>query len=399
MRKNKKLIMAMAIVLAIATAVAGATFAWFTADDGKLNHFETGQLTDGDVHIQEIFPSGDIAPGVKLDKIVTTVNGGNVDALVRVSFAEVLQMLASGGKAADASPAAVWNGPGAGNPRIPQLFNKALLDDAYSEGNGWFDVEDTTHATNPSPFTLTNPLPAGTKVLYKAFTADKDGPNESTTYTFVVYGKISDTAVAASSDYAKYNGALQYASATITVDDTDPQDLQLDVSDVNFKIFRYDDLIENKWAALTGFSELDDFDLLADPDATPAEALVLSGLPMATSPSDPGAMLELYFGATVKTTLASCEEGDWWYNQNDGYFYYIGKLAPGAETTELLKAVKLSSTAEDAYCNLLYDLIVKMEAIQNIKEALDAVDGWAMSTADAALLAAQLLDVGAFDFS
>ena len=389
MRKNKKLIMAMAIVLAIATAVAGVTFAWFTANDGKLNHFETGQLTDGDVHIQEIFPSGDIAPGVKLDKIVTTVNGGNVDALVRVSFAEILQMLDNGGAAADA--AAVWAGPGAGDPIIPQLFNKALLDDAYSTTNGWIEVDDT----DPScPFAVVTGIPAGAKVLYKAFTANPGGPNESTTYTFVIYGEISPTAVGSTSDYAKYNGELQYASATIEVDDTDPLALELNVSNVKFKVFEYDELIENKWADMTGanYTDIASFDLVTPQNSDFA-------LPMLKTISAPGLMLELYFGATVKDTLSSCVDGDWWYNENDGFFYYIGKLAPGAETTELLEAVKLNSTAADAYCNLLYDLIVKMEAIQNIKEALDAADGWAMSTADAALLAAKLLAVGALEFS
>ena len=40
MRKNKRIIMAMAIILAIATVVAGSTFAWFTSVDTADNHHD-----------------------------------------------------------------------------------------------------------------------------------------------------------------------------------------------------------------------------------------------------------------------------------------------------------------------------------------------------------------------
>ncbi|MCL2494791.1 MAG: hypothetical protein FWE98_03950 [Oscillospiraceae bacterium] len=417
MRKNKKLIMAMAIVLAIATAAAGTTFAWFTSNDGKLNHMETGQLTNGDVHIVEVFPDDELRPGDILDKEVKTVNGGSVDALVRLSFAEVIQILADDG--APQNRPAVWVGPvSADNPEIPQLFSTALLAPGGAYGD-WIDAQDTA-----SVFKVNN-LPAGGKVLYKEFTVDKDGPNERTTYTFVVYGEI--TANAGAEVYDKYLGKYQYATAKI---DVNLDDMELDVSQFQFKVFQYDDLIENKWAPLldtsdgidvTGFQQLTslttpklpvngDF-LLTTDDLDAAKMADLSiGLAL-KSPSDPGAdalpadrigiaMIELYFGATLKTTLDNTvQDGDWWYNQNDGYFYYIGKLAPGQATTNLLENVGLNSGAEDKYNNLLYDLIVKMEAIQNIAAAMSASNGWDMASADAAALADQLLRIGALAYT
>ncbi|MCL2298952.1 MAG: hypothetical protein FWC27_02250 [Firmicutes bacterium] len=389
MRKNKKLIMAMAIVLAIAT-MAGATFAWFQSDDGVVNHMETGQLTDGDVQIVEIFPVQDINPGVELDKVVWTVNSGNVDALVRVSFAEVLQMLDNNGAAYD-DVSAVWANEGtSGNPTIPQLFSSDSVTGtgAYTASKGWIELD---LADPGCPFNTATGIPAGVTVLYKEFTASAGTPNEFTTYSFVCYGTIDyDGTDDAYED--KYDGKLQYVTAEFAIDAA----MALTVSDVKCWYFKYDDLIENKWADLARFTELGSFDLETPQNSDFA-------LPMLASISDPGKLFELYFSANVKTSIADCNKGDWWYNEDDGYFYYIDKLAPGAATSDLLKSVKLNSDAEDAYCNLLYDLIVKMEAIQNLEEAVTASDGWDLDDSVAgswqALLITKLTNVGAFVFS
>jgi len=381
MRKNKKIIMAMAIVLAVATAVAGATFAWFSADDGVVNHMETGQLTNGDVQIVEIFPVQDINPGVELDKVVWTVNGGNVDALVRMSFAEVLQMLDFDG---DAKPSeTVWDGPGTGNAKIPQLFSSNLIapGGAYS---AWLDVEAAG-----SPFTLTDALPDGAKVLYKSFIVDENGPNEKTTYSFLIYGEIAGNATSVEA-YEKYNGALQFATAEFELND----DMELTVSDIEFMYFQYANLIQEKWAELARFD-----DLAASEGFTKNTPDPIT-LPMFASIADPGSFFELTFGAKVFDDVTDCTDGDsWWYNAADGYFYYIGKLAPGQATSNLLESVALNSAAGNAYCNLLYDLIVKMEAIQNIEQALGATDGWNITGAWLADLIAQLDLVDAFAFS
>jgi len=395
MRKNRKIIMAMAIVLAIATAIAGATFAWFTSYAGVLNHMETGQLTDDDLQIVEIFPVPDINPGVKLDKVVWVVNSGNVDALVRMSFAETLEMLDFDGAAQKVDN--VWAGPASTtNPVIPQLFSSSLIEDdgAYGINNGWLDAEAAG-----SPFTLTSPLPPGAKVLYKEFIVDEGGPNEMTTYIFVIYGEIDDNAIVAGPNfdrYNRYNGALQLATAKFEVDSTDPADLQLTVSDVLFSQFVYLEKKEFKWADLDQFIDLAGF-----VDATPQYSDFESFTPaMLPSISDPGGFFELYFGTKVFDDLDDCADGkSWWYNENDGYFYYIGKLAPGQATANLLESVMLNEDAGDAYCNLLYQLIVKMEAIQNIEAALLATDGWDLGTGswvDDLIDALKLVDAFAF---
>jgi len=383
MRKNKKIIMAMAVLLALATLTAGFTFAWFNAQDSVTNHMETGQLTNGDVVIAEVFDEDDdFAPGVDINKIVWTVNGGSVDALVRMSFAEVLDKLANGGASAGVS--AVY--AGAAN-KIPQLFNKGLLSGAYSD----WDVLDLD---DPGcPFTLSSASLditdiAGLTVLYKATTVNEGTDNEKTKYNFVAYGTISAAGA--------YQGELQRVSFEVELD---KDEMELTFSDdVLFYEFTKAATIERKWAELRtddpeyGFTK-------NTPSFTDSDLFRISAV------SDlPDGYLELVFNDIVTTEIAVAKASAtpmWWYNVDDGYFYYIGKLAPGQASAPLLNAVGINPAAEDAYCNLSFDLIVKMDAIQNVEEALGSTagGGWGLSGPVLAALIDALQAQGAFVLS
>ena len=94
MNKKKPIILAVAILLAIMTAVSASTFAWFTAQDDVVNRIQTASLTDGDVSIIEAFdPEVPLLPGVGINKDVGAINTGDAPALVRISFSEVLKKL------------------------------------------------------------------------------------------------------------------------------------------------------------------------------------------------------------------------------------------------------------------------------------------------------------------
>jgi len=389
MRKNKKIIMAMAILLAIATLTAGFTFAWFNAQDSVTNHMETGQLTNGDVVIAEIFDEDDdFAPGVDINKIVWTVNGGSVDALVRMSFAEVLDKLANGGASAGVS--AVYDGSA---NKIPQLFNKGLVSDsgAYSD----WDVLDLD---DPScPFTLSATSVditdiAGLTVLYLETVLDADPNNVKTKYNFVAYGTISAAGA--------YQGELQRVSFEVELD---KDEMELTFANVLFYEFSKLATIERKWAELRtddpeyGFTKNTPSFVNGDLPRIPA---VSDYDPF---PTDPG-YLELVFSEIVTASIAVAKASPtpmWWYNTDDGYFYYIGKLAPGQASDPLLTAVGIHEAAEDAYCNLSFDLIVKMDAIQNVEEALSSTagGGWGLSDTVLADLIDALKAHGAFVLS
>ena len=94
MNKKKPIILAVAILLAIMTAVSASTFAWFTAQDDVVNRIQSASLTDGDVSIIETFDPEDVLmPGVAINKDVGAINTGDAPALVRISFSEALSKL------------------------------------------------------------------------------------------------------------------------------------------------------------------------------------------------------------------------------------------------------------------------------------------------------------------
>ena len=157
-----------------------------------------------------------------------------------------------------------------------------------------------------------------------------------------------------------------------------------------------------KWANLSALhTPFNTYPLVAAAALTDVDTeLKGSTPPTASSPAD--GYIKLIFDSHVKTTLTACAEGDWWFNKDDGFFYYIGKLASGEQTKNpLLKKLALSGEADSSYCNLLYDLTACMDAIQNVSEAISdgsagtLVGGAWNLGANASDLVSQLQSVGA----
>lgn len=71
-----------------------------------------------------------------------------------------------------------------------------------------------------------------------------------------------------------------------------------------------------------------------------------------------------------KTDLSSGS----WFDGGDGYYYYIGKVAPGSYTETLLKSVKLDSTAGNEYKGLNFNVKVDAEGVQASNAAY--LDSW-----------------------
>ena len=350
-RKNKSLILTMAIVFAVIT-VLSASFAWFTAQDSVTNHLETESLTNGDAKIVEVFdPEVPINPGTSVDKKVGVINTGSSEAFVRISFAELMQKLDNNGV-----PAAVAaKFAGAANT-IPQLFSKASTEagGAYAS---WTKI--AAGDANFEAATLADFLSAtaGVEVRYNKTTA-----NGKTYYEYVAYAPMSGL----TGNNEKYNGQYQLANINISID----ADKKISLNGLSYMQFTQAAPVNAKWSALTGHTDFAAYTLqLNNPAIT---------LPGATSHVD--AMVELNFSAFVKTDLGTCNTGDWWYNANDGYFYYIGKLTSGAQTANwLLESVSLDKAAGNAYANLNYDLTPCMDAIQALSDAVGDTAGWNLS--------------------
>ena len=81
-KNNEKRVLAAALCISV-VAIAGSTFAWFTSKDEVTNRLSASAAYD--VSIAEDFqPPEDWIPGQTINKDVSAVNTGNVDAFVRM---------------------------------------------------------------------------------------------------------------------------------------------------------------------------------------------------------------------------------------------------------------------------------------------------------------------------
>ncbi|MDR1409385.1 MAG: BsaA family SipW-dependent biofilm matrix protein [Oscillospiraceae bacterium] len=378
---KKPLLLVLCIALAM-TAVLSGTFAWFTASQKVKNHLETDLIADGSVSILEVFtPPPTWEPGMKVTKKVAVVNNGNSYVLARISFEEVLNKLSvpsayTGTAFADADAANF----------VPQSFNA----DAYSTANGW---------KLPSEVNLTvTGLPSGAAVrVLRSDTPDPDDSSRrATSFSLAVWYPLSGLTGAA----AKYNGSNQ----RITADFNIARDGTIEgagasytatATNVHFWRFAKEPVKYASWAALR-------YPALITPDYPNAPvALPTPGQqkPVSTAIdnalTDAGKKIGLIYGAGLVRQAGTPTANNWYYRSDDGFFYYIGKIAPGTVTEYLLEALKLDSSADSSYGGLNFDLWVGMEAIQNTKDAVTANDGWNLPAGDAVVTALAL--AGAFE--
>lgn len=69
-----------------------------------------------------------------------------------------------------------------------------------------------------------------------------------------------------------------------------------------------------------------------------------------------------------------------WIKGEDGWYYYIGKVAPEETTKKVLDSVTLSKNAENEYKNVSFEVVVIAEGIQAKNGA--AADTWQSAGAD-----------------
>jgi len=359
MKKNKKLIMTMAVVLALATFVVGATFAWFTANDHALNKMNTRKLVDGSVEIFENFPDDKLEPGVTLDKEVGAMNTGDVPVFIRMSFEEMLTKLDTPLAGTSTVPVAGRYDTGSGF--VPGLMNVA----AYGSSSPYDDI--TTLFPNVTG------IPSG--VVVKAY---YDAANSA--YKLVAWKAISAT--------GEFNGAYQKVTL-----DFDPA---ADSGDGAVSNVKY---VEAAVAAPSNYLWANTFDGSVDvPARIGSEAFTaarpgtdFTGTSIFAKTDDTNEFISLGFSTDLATSKAA---GTWWYNTNDGWFYYMGKVNSGTATPFLLSTVSMDKDAlnDQLYKYVNFDLDVKMQAIQALEESLTATDGWALHATDDAALITALVD-------
>ncbi|MDR1928100.1 MAG: hypothetical protein LBQ33_05625, partial [Oscillospiraceae bacterium] len=279
------------------------------------------------------------------------------------SFEEVLDKLTSEVKYS-ASPYSAG--------QVPVLFDAT----AYSAAGGWLSpsAQIPPLAIDPAVVTALGTDAANT-LLVKSQVINSGSTSPSTGYSFIFWYPIP------ASD-AVYGGQKQSAKADLYVENG-----VIKIVPGSLKFYAFDGraTTQTAWA---------DF---AVKQVTGATLAIPAASAIGTSQLD--SLIQLNYSADLISalTVSSADKDKWFYNADDGYFYYIGNVEPGTITNLLLESVTLDKSAGSQYTSMLYDLYVNMEAIQPLESAVTASSGWNLSGANAANIIAALKAVNAFD--
>jgi len=310
-------------------AVIGSTFAWVTSADAKPNEF-IGQDRPETILYEVFEPDMDWQPGASVPQETGAYNSGTANMVVRLTFEESIKTPYPLGSFATHNDSAIV---------LPE----------YCRANGW------AHADTLFPGGVTLPgggsIPAGVNIKAEPLEPLVDGRDR---YGYAIY-------------YGLENGKYQRMTASF-----EPRSGgALAVSDLRY------------WG-YTGYT-------------APQAARWQDGLPdLGLGESRDiyqlmsAGMVQIDYNAAGFDDAAPTA-GKWFYNQEDGYFYYIEKLAPGAFTPSLLEGFTLSAHAPPAYSGLRLDFTVHLESVSSVGAALA---GWDLGPGDAIYDA--LLACGAF---
>ena len=334
--KRKPLILFGAISFAVVMVLA-TTFAWFAASDSVDNKLAT---KDGvaNVSIQETFvPPDDWKPGQAVTKEVSVANTGGAPALARVSFSELLGVNAL----ISPAPATAWDP--ASTTTVPLLFNQTQ----YTAAPWTLYAGPTTANGNVT----VSGVPTDVTVYVKYEAAGTNG-SSADSWAFAAWAPITSGALSGSAQTITYDQAWDQTTKTMTM------------SNVAYEAYQTTTVQDIDWTAVSPLVPA------ANIGYSQAEAAINAMAAPLKDNYDQNIILN-YNAANLVNTAPTT--GDWYYNALDGYFYYIGLVAPGAATPNLLNSLLLGPNADsDYYGNLNYELTVNMDALQNTKAAIDA---------------------------
>lgn len=206
-KKNETRVLIASLSIA-AVAVAGATFAWFTSKDEVTNRLSAS--ANYDVSIAEDFqPPEDWIPGQEINKDVSAVNTGNVDAFVRMWLGGQMRLLKEdAAPSVDATTATATSGVAAVTDA-----DKVALGLTYSKDGKYYKTLSTDKIANPND--LAHPG-VGNETADPA-----SGENQAAGFSEVQSVQAGGVLVYAP-DKAKYRWTLEQATEmTIYTSDTD----------------------------------------------------------------------------------------------------------------------------------------------------------------------------------
>ncbi|MBP1044239.1 hypothetical protein I6N95_24830 [Vagococcus sp. BWB3-3] len=367
-QKKKKAIVTLS-ALALVSLLAG-TFAWTSYTEWKQNHMQSRGFETGEVTISEKFPDKEVKPGGTLDKDINVVNSSDSNVFVRISFEEMLHKLQNGALTDGFDTLA--------NAKFP-----VIIDHTEYTGAGWVDETANLLIDGIAP-AKAQPSDVGYKLYVNG------------NKTALVYVREAKKAMFPDNyDFSASSTQIPVYSGTFAADDAQVAQKVIGTS-VKLATNQYDFTTQASGGDLKYFGYGKDLDGATEANWA-GDAIKLGTT--ATKPADPtksnlDASILLAM-ANVGTNPATIAAKDWFYNANDGYFYYTKKLLPSQTTdSSVLQSVTFpgNAGADETYGMAAYDLWVGMEAIPSYLEAMEAaVDitqdgrgagGWGLTKTD-----------------
>lgn len=393
---QKKKVLSILAGLILILMLAG-TYAWKSYTDWVRNHMQSLGFDSGKVTIVEKFKPTPVLPGEKMVKEVDVLNSTPVNAFVRVSFEEQLSKLANG--AAKSTPYS--KGEEAG---FPTIFDAKSY---YENGTSWKDVTsklriDTKVPTDPTIRLFVNGEGKNAQaallrvVDIKGDAFPENFIFEKTDYPIptIVEGATNadDYKTKQDANLKKLAGktesvkvAQKVTGHVVRVTESDTYEVKTQsglaagnpvTDDKALGIWGYKSnvapgLQEADWAGGKIWVNADakEFDKVKFTAGTNGELKTSSKI---------DADLTFNFGAgniisgSGKTFDFKAEhKNKWFYNEDDGYFYYLSALGSGTQTNAtVLNSIQFPNKPE--YFLSAYDVHVGSEAIPAQRSMLSA---------------------------
>lgn len=384
--KEKRVLIASLVVAAV--MVGGSTFAWFTSKDEVTNRLSAKAEYNTSI-VEDFTPPQDWLPGQEINKDVSIVNTGNIDALVGIQLSGKYTVINAGTGAAVESNANA----------LPSGVTTAANLDAVSALNTAYALELSSNSAAATPATSTSnavdgianevtTLQAGGTLIWKAgapvtpldassvrsgddtTAADYSGENQFKPDASGVYIFRRNVKTDASgAETYKYSGYLFIKGATAADD----------------KYYAF----ETETATLTDGSENATTPFIKDINVTYAAdgtVSAVSGLKLATvEKSETNAVITYDIannkavatngaGGKIAINIGLANVGTeptnpWQYVDGKGFFY-TDDLEEGGTTAKLVDSVTLdSSVTNGSYLAMDFDLSVAHESVQVTKDS------------------------------
>lgn len=384
--KEKRVLIASLVVAAV--MVGGSTFAWFTSKDEVTNRLSAKAEYNTSI-VEDFTPPQDWLPGQEINKDVSIVNTGNIDALVGIQLSGKYTVINAGtGAAVESNATALPSGvTTAANLDAVSALNTAYALELSSESAAATPATSTSNAVDGIANEVTT-LQAGGTLIWKAgapvtpldassvrsgddtTAADYSGENQFKPDASGVYIFRRNVKTDASgAETYKYSGYLFIKGATAADD----------------KYYAF----ETEKATLTDSSENATTPFIKGINVTYAAdgtVYTVSGLKLATVEKSVTNAVITYDIANDKAVAINGAGGKiainiglanvgantsnpWQYVEGKGFFY-TDDLEEGGTTAKLVDSVTLdSSVTNGSYLAMDFDLSVAHESVQVTKDS------------------------------